>query len=683
MTQAGHSETQQPADALLKARAVNGSTPARINSETGNGRVDRSENDAIERTLKRERQLNTLTQILHSAHDIDSVMPNVMQLVTELVEADAGALSLIAHDMETLEFCYTYRVPESLLSIKLPRGPTLAWQIIETRLPILVNAYHCNERAIKDLIAFDIRSVVGAPVAVDDQSLGIISVYRIGRDDPFDIHDLNVLAIVGRQIGLTIERIRRYQSAVREAERRIALFNASQQIGAILDLPQLYRTIHQTVASLVPCDSFALILVEPVSGGLSVVHHDAGSSTAEEYTLDEAIDQVVASGQSLCITGGGQDTRLLVAMRRGSQTLGIISVRTYASHGYSTADLEMLDQLATTAAIAIENARLFEEIRREADMRARLYEASQRIGAMLDLNQIYDEIYHATTSLVSCDGFLIALKTTEEEKPGVIYCVGRAYSKACADLAKHAIASKQSLRYDNSECGSSVLVAVMRRGGRVIGAILVRSSKPYVYTDADQSTLEILGATAAIAIDNARLFAEAQRHATIDELTGVWNRRSFFEHAGREFQRSHRTLHPLAVLMIDIDYFKSINDTYGHAVGDQALRGLAERCRSQLRSIDIIGRYGGEEFAVLLPETDIEAAEHIAERLRCVVEQTSIMTSRGPLSLTISVGVAVYRPGDQTNLEVVIDYADRALYIAKRSGRNCVRVWSYPATITH
>ncbi|MCS6842124.1 MAG: diguanylate cyclase [Roseiflexus sp.] len=674
MTHAGHSETHPLADALLQACAVSGISRALPDAEATDG----FDQGAIEQMLKRERQLNTLTQILHSASDIDSVMPDVVRMVVELVEADAGALPLVAHDTQELEFRYTYRIPEALLSIRLPRGSALAWQSIETRLPVIVNGYHRHEHAIKELVAHDIRSVIGVPVAADEQPVGMLAVYRIGRDEPFTAYDLHILTVIGRQIGLTIERIKRYQTAVKEAERRMALFYASQQIGATLDPPQLYRSIHQAVTSLIPCDSFALILTDPVSGRAAIAHRDSLSHDVTEHDIDEAIAQVLASGQSSCISG--QDTRFLIAMRRGGQTLGVISARTRATQGCSAADLEMLDQLATTAAIAIENARLFEAVRREADMRTRLYEASQRLGALLDLNQIYDEIYRATTSLVACDGFLIALKTDAHETPGVIYCVGRAYSKACADLANRAIERGESLRCDNEACGSSVLVAVMRRGGRVIGAILVRASQPSTYTDADRSALELLGATAAIAIDNARLFADARRHATIDELTGVWNRRSFFEHARRELQRSQRTLRPLAVLMFDVDHFKSVNDTYGHAVGDQALRSLAERCRSQLRVTDIIGRYGGEEFAVALPETDLESAQHIAERLRVAVENASFKTAQGSISLTISVGVAVYDPSDQTTLDAVIDRADRALYIAKRSGRNCVRAWSYPAT---
>ena len=131
---------------------------------------------------------------------------------------------------------------------------------------------------------------------------------------------------------------------------------------------------------------------------------------------------------------------------------------------------------------------------------------------------------------------------------------------------------------------------------------------------------------------------------------------------------------------IDVDHFKSVNDTYGHAAGDQVLRGVAERCRNQLRVIDIIGRYGGEEFAVALPETNIHAAGQIAERLRIAVERAPFVTDYGSISLTISVGAAVYHPDDHVTLDAVIDRADRALYIAKRSGRNSVRVWSYPAT---
>ncbi len=164
---------------------------------------------------------------------------------------------------------------------------------------------------------------------------------------------------------------------------------------------------------------------------------------------------------------------------------------------------------------------------------------------------------------------------------------------------------------------------------------------------------------------------DLRRLATIDALTNVPNRRHFMEVAEAESRRSHRYGHPLSLILLDVDHFKLINDTHGHAAGDQVLSRLSDTCATALRQQDVIGRLGGEEFAVLLPETDGPAAAVIAERLRESVERASPGWSNGELAVTISLGVGVWRMGDDT-VESVLHRADQALYDAKRRGRNRV-----------
>jgi diguanylate cyclase (GGDEF)-like protein len=168
-----------------------------------------------------------------------------------------------------------------------------------------------------------------------------------------------------------------------------------------------------------------------------------------------------------------------------------------------------------------------------------------------------------------------------------------------------------------------------------------------------------------------RLYAEVQRLAVTDTLTGLLNRRGFFDLAVRELERSRRFAEPMSGLMFDLDHFKSCNDTYGHAVGDEVLHEVAVRCTREIRKIDIIGRYGGEEFAVFLPGTDIDGAKVIGERLRNAINSEPFATSRGPLTVSISLGAALATPETKTP-EELLGVADTALYKAKESGRNCV-----------
>jgi diguanylate cyclase (GGDEF)-like protein/PAS domain S-box-containing protein len=171
--------------------------------------------------------------------------------------------------------------------------------------------------------------------------------------------------------------------------------------------------------------------------------------------------------------------------------------------------------------------------------------------------------------------------------------------------------------------------------------------------------------------DRKHMEAELRRFATTDALTGVFNRRHFLDCATIEVERSRRHHRTLSVMMLDIDHFKRINDTYGHPVGDEAIRGMARACLEIIRTEDLLGRLGGEEFAVLLPETGREAAMAVAERLRQGIATVRILTDKGEVSFTASIGVTELLPSDNS-AELLLSRADLGLYDAKHGGRNRV-----------
>ena len=166
---------------------------------------------------------------------------------------------------------------------------------------------------------------------------------------------------------------------------------------------------------------------------------------------------------------------------------------------------------------------------------------------------------------------------------------------------------------------------------------------------------------------------QLQEMARTDELTGLSNRRYFMEQARKELARAGRYGHPVAMLSFDIDHFKDINDRYGHPEGDEMLRAISRICRDTLRETDTLGRLGGEEFGVLLPECDIEAAGMVAERLRKKVAAHVCRFGEKAVGCTISLGGAQYA-GPEEDLESLMKRTDKALYQAKNSGRNCLRL---------
>jgi diguanylate cyclase (GGDEF)-like protein len=177
---------------------------------------------------------------------------------------------------------------------------------------------------------------------------------------------------------------------------------------------------------------------------------------------------------------------------------------------------------------------------------------------------------------------------------------------------------------------------------------------------------------------------QAQRHATdlealatIDFLTGVYNRRHFEALAGTEFARAHRYMRPLSVLMIDVDHFKDVNDRLGHAAGDIVLRDIAALCRANIRESDVLARVGGEEFAIMLPETTQSAAAQFAERLRAQIGRNGLSIFGEKVRVTVSIGVAGCAP-NTPGTQDLLRRADQALYDAKNAGRNKVAVAPEP-----
>lgn len=179
----------------------------------------------------------------------------------------------------------------------------------------------------------------------------------------------------------------------------------------------------------------------------------------------------------------------------------------------------------------------------------------------------------------------------------------------------------------------------------------------------------ILGAKRAI------LYQEVQELAITDSLTGIFNRRYYLERFEEELERSRKFGHYFSCLMLDIDRFKDYNDRYGHLVGDVILVGICRTIKENIRQIDMLSRYGGEEFSVILSETGVNEAKFAAERIRQAIEQKPLRAYDEELRVAVSIGIATY-PGDGTDVQSIIDNADSALYRAKKLGRNRVCVYS-------
>jgi diguanylate cyclase (GGDEF)-like protein len=205
-----------------------------------------------------------------------------------------------------------------------------------------------------------------------------------------------------------------------------------------------------------------------------------------------------------------------------------------------------------------------------------------------------------------------------------------------------------------------------------LGVLFLYRADTDLFTPEEVGLLSAFARLAAQAIENARLHARTEGMAVTDSLTGLNNRRWLDSRLQEEVQRSQRFGKPLGVLMLDIDHFKRVNDRYGHPAGDTVLKRLAEVLAGQLREVDRAARYGGEEFVAILPETDDDAAQQGAERIRRAVAEAAFRLPDGSdIAVTVSIGVVSF-PGSAADAEELIARADQALYVAKHSGRNVV-----------
>ena len=221
---------------------------------------------------------------------------------------------------------------------------------------------------------------------------------------------------------------------------------------------------------------------------------------------------------------------------------------------------------------------------------------------------------------------------------------------------------------------TSIVAVPIHTKDTVLGAFVSLSSESRIFTNEDLTTASAVADFTAIALENANLFAELQRTAITDSLTGVYNTRFFHDLLGRETARSDRYATPLSLLMIDVDNFKLVNDTYGHVVGNKVLTQIAKTIERTVRNTDFVFRCGGDEFGVVLPATDLDGAVRTAQKVLRKVESLDILTTLGYSGpVTVSIGISEYHRGN--HFETLVAEADQALYASKRSSKNCSRVF--------
>jgi diguanylate cyclase (GGDEF)-like protein len=394
------------------------------------------------------------------------------------------------------------------------------------------------------------------------------------------------------------------------------------------------------------------------------------------------------------------------SIRRGETILSkMVDLRTpagfrksilYSSVPITGAEGEVIGGVAVLNDVTRQR-QLEQQAQQRADELEGLHRATAALLSTLDLDELLCQILDAAQSAIpsSEKGMLhlispvtgqLQVRATlgfsdericvihSPEEPGLPARVARDRRPLLVTDALHPSNRLEASRIpDEMKDARSIILAPLYYAEHVLGTLSLSALPPNAFTESNLRLLASFAATTTAALQNAILHAEIKHLAVTDPLTGEYNRRAFFDIGMRELDRYLRFNHPLTAVMVDLDNFKQINDTYGHVVGDQIIRNLAVRCKASIRDTDIFGRYGGDEFALLLPDTELPTAQVIAQRFRETVERGPWTSDLGDVPVSISMGIAQARKHHRV-LEDLLADADTALYLAKSRGRNRVEI---------
>lgn len=564
------------------------------------------------------------------------------------------------------------------------------------------------EEEQKNFQGLDSLSIAAMPIFADSQWWGFIMFDECRHEREWTHTELEMLRITANIFGAAETRARTEQKSIRR-QRALNLlhkivttslqadnvYNMAQivveQLGELINADGCFMTLWDEAGSLaIPLaaygsfkDSYTSLTPQPGE------HTFTESALKLGHTLVIEDISATAYAAERIIKNFPSRSALALPLIALEKKLGCIILSFDRPHRFQPEEISISEQASALIALALEKFQLVEKAQRRANVSEALRKAGAAVAETLQTDQTVARILEQLHQVVSYDSASVQLLIDNEleivggrgwdnlsDVIGIRFAIPNDNPNSVVietgkPYRSHEI-SEVYKKFNDSPHNHirSWLGVPLMFQKKIIGLLAIDSAKPHHFTDDDINAASEFANQVAVALENARIHEEAQNQAVTDPLTGLYNRRGLFQLGEFEFLRARRIGRPFCALIFDIDNFKRTNDHYGHATGDQVLHKLAERCQKKSRAIDLVGRYGGEEFVLLLPETNLEAARLVAERLRLSIMNESFPTDVGALRITISVGVA--EASDMDTLRSLIERADTALYKAKRAGRNRV-----------
>jgi len=680
--------------------------------------------------------LNEITGIALEADNLGSVLNVLVERIGKLFEADDCFFAFWNDtDKVTTPMAAYGSMSDIYPSLRFEPGEqTLAAAVMEAGRPLaILDLKNSSYLSPKVASLFHSRSMLGIPLIVQKRKLGSLYMgYNKARQ--FDQNEIIRGEIAARQIGLILTKSQLLEEARKQVAELTALHDVALASIEADSEDQLIDRVTNIIGQNLFLDNFGIMLLDENSGILHAHPSYRFLSPEELHMMDIPLGEGV-TGQ-VAKTGTPQrignvkgvksyldvDQRtiseLCVPIKLRERVLGVINAESIKREAFTVDDERLLITLAGQLATAIEQLRKAQNERKWLEQLAHANEliySLAHITTHIEKALTPDEIIRVfatelnkirltcVVAVYETDRKLFTISHTSME-PKVLEqmenAMGFPLIKHTISLDKwDSISEKEDLLHpvviSDPENEIQILFTPRRMEGILdilYGIGITPDSEPlrlplvfeenllgilWVWgediTKADLPIMSIFAKQIGISLERARLFQEVQSLALTDPLTGLHNRRGFFQLGRAEFSRAHRMARPLSCMMLDLDHFKRINDNYGHTAGDQILQEFAKRCKNSVREMDLICRYGGEEILILLPETDLKTALPIAERICASIGAIPMNASDREINVTVSIGVAA-KNENSVNLETLIARADQAMYIAKHKGRNLVAV---------
>lgn len=673
---------------------------------------------------------------LTSTLNLDEVLERILNNVGRVVPHDAASVTLIEDGMGRVVRIQSARLPvRPQMPFALAERPVLR-RVAESDVPIVLEDVQ-QEVEWKPAIGDWVRSYLGTPIRSHGQWIGVLNLYSAEKGFFTSIHAermrafANQVAIALENAQLYDEEQERgsylallndlTQTAITAGGFQDMLEKMAAQIGLLFHVDGVY---------LLFWDEERQMASHGVACGVGSELYPMPNALAEEQVLTAvALSQmrplnVPDTHQSPFLVGVKASSWpiqscLVLPLAADGKKLGAILIGSLESRSFKYKEAQRGEQVARQVALAMVKGRLFEEERQRARQLARanaLITALARVAARFETSltpqQVIETLVNELASIhVSCILSLSqsavqqqALRVTSFDFDRVRSLPGlsqltlervvdgfrqqpiyqKLISRRHADYIPHAITLLNELKlehFSTQQIARFIEAVALTQQTRAVFLPLVVGEQETGHLwlwgedleEGDLPALSVFASQLAIAVENARLYSEVRQLAMTDDLTGLYNRRCLFQMANEQIADARQTGRPFSLIIIDLDEFKAINDTYGHIIGDIVVQGVADRCRVNARRGDSLGRYGGDEFIMLLPGSSLDAAVNVAERIRSLILTQPIETSAGSISVTASLGVASLSDHDVDLISLLIR-ADKSMYAAKQAGRNQVMV---------